>query len=55
MAFPQVNVYLCFDEAGKHFYSLWPTPCVGLLTRVCSVCLVAILIHIGKQQTNFFL
>jgi len=22
MAFPQVNVYLCFDEAGKHFYSL---------------------------------
>ena len=21
MAFPQVNVYLCFDEAGKHFYS----------------------------------
>ena len=54
MAFPQVNVYLCFDEAGKHFYFLWPTPCVGLLTRVCSVCLVAILIHIGKQQTNFF-
>jgi hypothetical protein len=22
MAFPQVNVYLCFDEAGKHSYSI---------------------------------
>lgn len=38
MAFPQVNVYLSFDEAGKHF-NPWRTPCVGLLTRVCSSCL----------------